>query len=236
VLFLVITTTLFTTFWTNPSGLGTGFLGSLGYWLSQQGVARGTQPWYYYGIVLPIYEYLPLLGGFLGGATYLFKRKHLYEASRTFVPFLGWWAALITLGLTLAGEKMPWLSTHITIPLILLTGWWIGRLIEGDVFDGAFKENRFSTIGRFARLSLVGLLTFLTVRTSAAVNYINYDYSTEFIDYAHGARVKWVLNDIAEISNHTGTAVKIALRQRSFLADDLVPARLPEPGLLRRPA
>jgi uncharacterized protein (TIGR03663 family) len=213
-LFLAITATLFTTFWTNPAGLGTGFVGSLGYWLSQQGVARGTQPWYYYGIILPIYEYLPLIGGFLAGVYYLIKRKHLSGASRSFIPFVIWWAAMIFLGLSLAGEKMPWLSTHITIPFILLTAWWIGRLIEGEaLWDATMREKWVATISRGAGFTLVGILTFLTVRTSTAVNYVNFDYSTEWIDYAHGAPgVKWVLDDIAEISNHTGIGrdIKIA--------------------------
>ena len=42
--------------WPNPAGLGTGFVGSLGYWLSQQNVARGSQPWYYYMIMLTIFR------------------------------------------------------------------------------------------------------------------------------------------------------------------------------------
>jgi hypothetical protein len=33
---------------------------------------------------------------------------------------------LILLGLSLAGEKMPWLSTHITIRYLLLAA-WLGR-------------------------------------------------------------------------------------------------------------
>ena len=36
------------TFFTNPAGIITGFWQSLGYWISQQDVARGGQPWYYY--------------------------------------------------------------------------------------------------------------------------------------------------------------------------------------------
>jgi len=46
--FLAITATLFTTVFTNLSGLGTGFVGQLGYWMAQQDVQRGNQPWYYY--------------------------------------------------------------------------------------------------------------------------------------------------------------------------------------------
>ena len=44
-------------------GFFTGVVGSLGYWLVQQGVQRGSQPWYYYLLVLvPVYEFLPLIG------------------------------------------------------------------------------------------------------------------------------------------------------------------------------
>jgi hypothetical protein len=41
-------------------------VGSLGYWLEQQGVERGNQPWYYYALVqVPVYEYLVALGTML---------------------------------------------------------------------------------------------------------------------------------------------------------------------------
>jgi uncharacterized protein (TIGR03663 family) len=52
---------LFTTFFTNPVGLGTGIFGSVSYWLAQQEVQRGGQPWFYYLLLLPMYEFLPLL-------------------------------------------------------------------------------------------------------------------------------------------------------------------------------
>ena len=70
-LFYGIFTVLYTTFFTNGQGFFTGLVGSLGYWLEQQGVQRGDQPWYYYIFVqIPIYEFLPalamLLALFLG--------------------------------------------------------------------------------------------------------------------------------------------------------------------------
>jgi len=43
-LFGTITLTLFTTVFTNPGGIGTGFVGQLGYWMAQQEVKRGSQP------------------------------------------------------------------------------------------------------------------------------------------------------------------------------------------------
>jgi len=203
-IFLTINILLFTTFFTNPAGIGTGFIGSLGYWLSQQDVARGSQPWYYYLIVFPLYEYLPLIGGVLATTTFLFFRKSILIAQKPFILFLIWWATWIVIGLSLAGEKMPWLSTHIAIPFILLAGWWIGRLTE-NLFLEWHCPTSWKTIIGWITLIGIAVLGVATVRTSIAANYVNYDYTTEFIDYAHGAPgVKWALNDIAAIANHTG--------------------------------
>ena len=57
---------LYSTFFTNTSGLMTGLVGSLGHWLNQQSVQRGGQPTYYYAFfLLPIYEFLSLFGTLL---------------------------------------------------------------------------------------------------------------------------------------------------------------------------
>ncbi len=60
----------FTTVFSNQYGLVTGMIGSLGYWLEQQGVRRGSQPQYYYILTqLPVYEFLPMIGAMLAGLT-----------------------------------------------------------------------------------------------------------------------------------------------------------------------
>ena len=80
-IFLGITVPFFTTFFTNGVGLGTGFVGSLGYWLEQQGVQRGSQPIYYYFVVTPIYEYLPMLISSIA-AILLYRARHSPLAAR----------------------------------------------------------------------------------------------------------------------------------------------------------
>ncbi|MBN2550066.1 MAG: TIGR03663 family protein [Anaerolineales bacterium] len=65
-IFYALFTVFYTSVFTNGAGFFTGLVGSLGYWLEQQGVNRGSQPWYYYGLVqVPVYEYLPALGTLL---------------------------------------------------------------------------------------------------------------------------------------------------------------------------
>ncbi len=73
VVVLIIYALLFTTFFTNPVGLGTGIVESVSYWLAQQDVERGSQPWYYYLLLLPMYEFVPLLFSFLGIGYYLVR-------------------------------------------------------------------------------------------------------------------------------------------------------------------
>ena len=60
--FWLIQILFFTTFLTNTrNGLATGIVGSLGYWIAQQEVARGGQPWYYYIMLGWLYEFLPMI-------------------------------------------------------------------------------------------------------------------------------------------------------------------------------
>ncbi len=174
-LFWGIYTIFYTSIFTNWQGFFTGTVGSLGYWLQQQGVHRGGQPWYYYLLIqIPVYEFLPALGVWL--AIYLglrrkspaplsvsnlpelgqsgeinhfearnveptlsLKTSSSSEGNYTF-PLLLWWTFSSLLALTVAGEKMPWLTVHITLPMILLSGWGLGQVIERIDWRGYFKQ------------------------------------------------------------------------------------------------
>ncbi len=345
----------FTTVFSNQYGLVTGMIGSLGYWLEQQEVRRGSQPQYYYVLTqLPVYEFLPLIGASLAGIFSMSSlwgwRRERAEALREarlaeahaadtlaldanpvevldadviapesdvldedalggdevddrrrlfglparlaapfdaaeesahrardpewlgefpFLALVGYWGVAILLSLTLAGEKMPWLTTHLTVPLILATGWWLGKVVTGihwramttgdwlilvAAFPLAFlalaqvvtaiwgtggpfrgreiedlvasgswlaallillgvlylvgRFGRRMGLGQLGRMAIVSgavLLSILTARTACMASFINYDYATEFLVYAHaGPAIKTVLNEInhiAEITN-----------------------------------
>ncbi|MBZ0309383.1 MAG: TIGR03663 family protein [Anaerolineae bacterium] len=225
--FLALFLFFFMTVFTNGQGLLTGMVGSLGYWLEQQGVRRGSQPQYYYTLVqIPIYEFMPLILAGLGGVAGLrslfrwryesalleetasalaqteqldmdrilreqkplarseslpeiedsevvaaesdeedvlpekqkrdwytpevpyWARPYDHDEELTlrnthhewlgrfpYLLFVAFWCVMITIGLTLAGEKMPWLTTHITVPMTLVAGWYVGSIVEK--IDGA---------------------------------------------------------------------------------------------------
>jgi predicted membrane-bound mannosyltransferase/DNA-binding beta-propeller fold protein YncE len=144
-------TIFYTTVFTNAPGFFTGLIGSLGYWLVQQGVERGSQPTYYYWLIqIPMYEFLPALGVILAivlGLVKLLRRQPDPAESESmdespslpadepsnsllFFPLFVWWSITSVVAFSIAGERMPWLTYHMTWPMILLTGWAIGQIIE----------------------------------------------------------------------------------------------------------
>lgn len=170
-LFYAIYIFFYTSMFTYGNGFFSGIIGSLGYWLSQQGEQRGGQPWYYFALVqVPIYEYLALLGSFL--ALYLGLRHDrfshlpgrnpsadqslepvpddmsepagLEETTQAFdlgsfyekpqrLPVLGlllFWSLTSLIAFSLAGEKMPWLTVHIAMGMLLAAGWGLGFLVD----------------------------------------------------------------------------------------------------------
>lgn len=218
----------FTTVFTNPQGIVSGAIGSLGYWLAQQGVRRGSQPQYYYLLVqIPVYEYLPAIGALCAGvaglgiywrfraARYAEEKpkrgelesdplvndamamgdqivvtdsptpltemesggetnpddspidqtllSHSTEVLETpgdaiieperviergpewlerlpFIGFFAYWTVLIIYAFTISGEKMPWLTTHLTLPMIFITGWYLGTVLEKVEWPKFFRQ------------------------------------------------------------------------------------------------
>ncbi|MEP7286762.1 MAG: flippase activity-associated protein Agl23 [Chloroflexota bacterium] len=287
----------YTTIFTNVTGIATGLVGSLGYWLAQQGVRRGSQPQYYYLLVeLPIYEYLPVIGASVAGvvgmlglwrvrreqieqgiaaaelaaassleqpldsdemvetsdtidgvvndtinpndsedvldpmpdtmvasATSVIEvpqidgiyiprgepvddsdlapiqgdvaestmeligdeeplvskpKRHLHTIAEgewldrlPFLPFVGFWAVLIIMAFTIAGEKMPWLTTHLTIPLIFLTGWYLGTLLEKVEWPAFSKQG-------WALIILTPILVIALANVAAPFAFNNSPFGT----------------------------------------------------------
>ena len=168
---------LYTTFLTNPDGFGSGMWNSLNYWMDQQEVRRGGQPFYYYLMLLPIYEFLPLLFALLAATAavassvlHILRQRAsvagiLMWAAMTiagaeliialagnvttgavvivavamallvfslqidmFLRFLIFWMIGSLLAYAAAGEKMPWLNVHLTLPVILLAAYALNQL------------------------------------------------------------------------------------------------------------
>ncbi|MBX6341174.1 MAG: TIGR03663 family protein, partial [Thermomicrobiaceae bacterium] len=129
---------LYTSLFTNMMGLASGTFGALGYWLAQHNVQRGEQPWFYYLLLLPQYEFVGVLLAPIATvwtawrALRVWRRGGDVELSDRFMlrAFLIYWAAVMFAVLSWAGEKMPWLTVHIALPLALLAASLLGEAAE----------------------------------------------------------------------------------------------------------
>ncbi|HLY30158.1 MAG TPA: glycosyltransferase family 39 protein, partial [Ktedonobacterales bacterium] len=104
-------------------GIGRGIWQGLYYWIQQQQVARGAQPIYYYFFIIPLYEQVGIALG-LAGLVYALARPTRFRL------FLVWWFIASLAIYSWAGEKMPWLTIHILLPLMLLGGLFIGWAVR----------------------------------------------------------------------------------------------------------
>jgi uncharacterized protein (TIGR03663 family) len=196
-IFVVLLVLMYSTFFTNPYGIWdpnhslfgadsakrVDILGGLTYWKAQHGVERGGQPWFYYLMTLPLYEQIGLIFGMAGMVYAAFRRS----LART---FLVWWA-LIAFGLySWAGEKMPWLTVHIALPLILLAGYFVGEVL---------LSHRRWAIGVVS--AIFALFFLVEVHSTFALNFIDPANPTELLIYVQTSQdVPTVANEIHQLS------------------------------------
>ncbi len=176
--FYGITIPLFTTEFTNfRGGITSDLWGSLDYWIEQQGVRRGEQPWFYYVMMLPIYEFVTLIPAMIGG-------WWLLERGNRFAALLVTWFVGTFVALTYAGEKMPWLVVHLAIPLALLAALTVN---EGVAWVRAHRGSMRATVIAPLAVGLGVVLFALSVRNSLGVSFGHPDTPVEPLIYTQTA-------------------------------------------------
>ncbi len=162
---------LYTSLFTNPIGLASGSFGALGYWLGQQGVQRGQEPWFYYLLLVPQYEFVgvilfPVAVVLLAKDTLVGLRRRIPFDHRWWLRvFLVVWAGMMFAVLSWAGEKMPWLTVHIALPLIVLSAMLTGdalRWFERN-WHASARANRRSVLLFGTSLLTAGVLGFALI-------------------------------------------------------------------------
>ncbi len=203
---LIVWVLLHTTFFSNINGLYTGSIGEIVYWLDQHGVQRGGQPWYYYLMLVPLYEILPVLVGGIGALVYIVRGKfpahadppplqsdgtapahaktdgavHWASDGGTFAGFVIYWALLAFSIYSWAGEKMPWLTIHMTLPLIFVSGHVIQSALGNFNWREAYR--RGGLLLGFALLLLpAALLAIFTADPFRSQSLQSINETTQFI-------------------------------------------------------
>jgi len=116
-------------------------------------VERGSQPIYYYWLIqIPMYEFLPAIGSIvaivLGVKKIIGQNTNVSEdetdlpsteSSETQISFgvffglFTFWSITSIIAFSYAGERMPWLTYHMAWPMVILTGWGVGQIIEAAI-------------------------------------------------------------------------------------------------------
>jgi len=124
----------------------------LEYWGGQQKAPRLPGRHDYYLPLMLLYE-LPIVLAAIGGVIHASRRR------TPFTDLLLWWAFTSFVVYAIANEKVPWLLTHIMLPLILLAGVWLGQL-------------RFNTVAaRNVFAAACGLGALFLLRGVSATNF-----------------------------------------------------------------
>jgi predicted membrane-bound mannosyltransferase len=162
--FAAIWLPLFTSFGTNRSGFFTGLWGSLGYWVAQQPVERAGQPWFYYLLTTANYEFLAFVPALIAGPYLLWKGNR-------FDRFIVAFAFLTFAAFTYAGEKMPWLTVGVTVPVILVTARGLGLIIESRPWERMGLTRALAAVVWGA--ALLATLTLVAMEVAASDEYLS---------------------------------------------------------------
>ena len=195
-------------FFTHMHGVAVGLWGDAAYWIGQHSVARGGQPWFYYLMIIPIYEFLPLLFAFAGAIYYAVKGS-------LFSRFLVYWAVASFIIYSFYGEKMPWVSLSIVLPVIALGGMFFGFLLEG------VKWKRTVQIAVRSGLAVVILVLFsCTAYVACKESYQVQDTPRQMLFYAGiSADVPRIAAKIDELARTTGEGYNLSITVESSIYD-----------------
>ena len=189
---------LYTTFFTNLAGVFSGSWQGMGYWIAQQEVARGNQPWYYYFVGMSVYEFLPLIFGLIGAVLFTLRRDRFGMA-------LAFWATVNLLAYTIASEKMPWLLVNITLPFIFLAGKMLGELVGRVRWRDALEASQ-----RLLTLLLVAIPPFIIAAGGYVALNLTDDSGASFYPGA------FLLAVILLLSLFAAWLIRQASRQRAY--------------------
>lgn len=118
-------------------------------------------PFYFYISHLLKFEFLVFVTGFIGGLYYIFSKNKNY-----FILFCSFWALTSLLIFSMMSYKTPELTLNILLPFIIISGFFLG-----DIIERMFFKNRMIFI-----LIIILLLIF-----SVFINYpLSYNTNNEY--------------------------------------------------------
>jgi len=141
-------------------------------------------------------DLLIALNVFLSGIYITIKK---IREKKIFFAFLVYWFVMSLLIYSYAGEKVPWLSVHITLPMILLGAKYLSDFLVSKNY------NKF----RFIYLVLFLILALYNIKNSIILCFKNADDPAERMVYVHSTKeVPKLAKEIIRLSESIGTGLQ----------------------------
>jgi uncharacterized protein (TIGR03663 family) len=193
VLFLLIFVTFFTAFYTHPQDFASGVVKALEYWLAQHDVSRGNQPIWYYFMQIPLYELVVAV--FAVPALWSLTRRG--SLTDRFICF--WFVGAVAL-YSAAGERMPWLVLHLSLPGILLVARYLGQKFSEP---NGVRSHRLA----FTLFLLIGVYA---LHTGMPLSFSHGDTPRDLLVYVQTTPdVPYVVAQIEQVSRKLTTETEI---------------------------
>ncbi len=173
--FGVLYVLIFSNFFFAPERLADGFYRGLEYWIEQHDKRRLDEPWFYYPLLMLLYETFAVIFTFVAAVYFPVswwrrsarRGRLIFTVRGVFIGLTFWWSALALVAYSIAGEKVPWLNIQVALPFSLATAAflndYLSRLDWKRIF--AWKE------GLLFALLLGGMLAVLFVMIGQSINF-----------------------------------------------------------------
>ncbi len=186
--FLVVYALFYTDFFSNPQGFTRSFESAITHWYNMHTRERVGGPPYFYIPILLLYE-LPIVLFAAIGSLQTLKRPDRFKR------FLLYWTLTSLAAYSYLGEKVPWLTIHILLPMILLASTTLNERLQED------QKNNPRT--REILIAVFITTTLLLTLASLQLNYQNYTNPAEPLIQAAQPpqRFQEMLNKIDEVAD-----------------------------------
>ncbi|NJD51808.1 MAG: TIGR03663 family protein [Candidatus Methanoperedens sp.] len=170
------------------NNLSDGFFKAIYNWVYQIYYPSGNlkeilfQPYYFYLINLLKFEFIIFITGLIGSIYYILLKDKSY-----FILFCSFWAILSLLIFSMIKYKTPDLILNIILPFIIVSGFFLGEIIERF-----FNKNRMN----FTSIIIILLIVLVLINNPLLINSNNeYEEINQFIKINKGEQ-----NDIYLVS------------------------------------
>ncbi|NWJ47171.1 MAG: TIGR03663 family protein [Chloroflexi bacterium] len=163
--FAIIYILLFGNFFFYPQGLADGIYKGVEYWAGVHDTRRIDQPWFYYPMLMLLYEILPLILSIIALFAFpigwirrsLRKGRPVFTTRGLFAGYCAWWSVLAIITYSIAGEKVPWLNMQVALPAILTSAVFFDNQVRRISWRKLLKPSQGLLFGGIAILMFIAI-------------------------------------------------------------------------------